>query len=168
VTSGPSSTESKVVVVVFDSLERRNVRTEAVRYGLELALRTESSLALLLVLPHETETAGVDSQASETRRRDGQAMAEELVQAAHGADLPVATALRLGDPSSELMKFLASLHTVTALVWGGKGLLSRQKGHWLTRIRGRLGVPVVVPSLRQGAEPHWHDAPSRVPDKEKR
>ncbi len=164
-----STDEAKVVVVLFDSIDRHDLRAEAVPYGLELARRTGSSLALLLLLPHDTAIqAPDDSEVAEASRQDGEAMAAELVQGTHGADLPVATALRLGDPSSELMKFLAGLHTVTAIVWGGQGNPAPGRDHWLARIRDRLGVPVVVPSLRRGTETHWHNAPSRVPDKERR
>jgi len=63
--------------------------------------------------------------------------------------------VRQGDPSSEVLKYLAEHQPFQAVVWGGNETFVRRKGtpvrtHWLERIRDQLDCTLVVPSLRRG------------------
>lgn len=144
---GPGRAAS--VVVLFECLE---ARSEAIQYAVELSARIGSALVLLVLL--RLEAAGV-------RRAHGAEGVEESVAEAFAPHLrrarnlgvPVEALLRVGDPYSELTKYLAETRTVHTIVWAGDRAALIQKPrkeqlHWLARIRDTVDIPVVIPSLR--------------------
>jgi nucleotide-binding universal stress UspA family protein len=132
------------VMVLADSL---SMREEAVQYSIELAKRMDYSLTLLVLLPLDSEEAA-HARDLETHAREALGWP---VDSARRAGVQVEVEIRLGDPSSELMKFLASSRSVQTIVWGGTpglGNLKRRKGHWLFRMKDMLEYPVVIPSIK--------------------
>ncbi len=139
------------VVLIFDDL---SVRDEALHYAVELASRMSSDLVLLMLLPFEKKppayvAPGFGAHA-ETPAREAFA---PHVEVARKAGVTAVTELRRGEPSSELMKFLAETKAVQAIVWGGEQKAidtraKREKRHWLARMRDVVELPVVVPSLK--------------------
>jgi len=68
-------------------------------------------------------------------------------------DVSTQIIVRIGDPQSELMKFLAESSAIQTIVWGGRPDLvdsgARQKQpHWLVKTKGLVECPIVVPSLK--------------------
>ncbi len=68
-------------------------------------------------------------------------------------DVSMQIVVKIGDPQSELMKFLAESSTIQTIVWGGRPDLvdsgARQKQtHWLVKTKGLVECPIVVPSLK--------------------
>jgi len=139
------------VVLVFDELQPR---PEALQYSMELARRMRCTLVLLMLLPHDWVEA--------PRSVSGTAIAQpapvdELfaptVEAGRTAGLEVEALLRTGDPSSELLKYLAETRPIRTIVWGGRreAVERRERGrrpHWFVRMRSRVEAPVVVPTLK--------------------
>ena len=71
-----------------------------------------------------------------------------------GSGIEAVGALRQGDPSSELLKYLAEYEPFQAVVWGGNEEFLRHsrtpiRSHWLERVREQLDCPLVVPSLKR-------------------
>jgi len=131
-------------MVLFDSL---SVRPEAVQYSIQLAKRMEYSLIILVLLAlHSQEAEGTQDfnlRIKETLRG--------LLYAAGQAGVQVEAEVRMGNPSSELMKFLARSRSVQTIVWGGPqelGGQKRVKDHWLMRMKDGLGCPIVIPARK--------------------
>ncbi len=137
------------VVLLFDHL---HARTEAIRYGVEFSARMESVLVLLMLLHLDGEGAGSNQGNGHLSASVEQAFAPHVAMARR-AGVPVELILRVGDPFSEFMKYLAETRTVHTIVWAGdrKVLHQKQRGespHWLVRIRDAVDLPVVSPSRK--------------------
>lgn len=133
------------VMVLFDSL---SVREEAVQYSIELAKRMDYALVILVLLALDSEDV---KYANDFEVRAREALEGPLMSAGQ-AGIPVEAEIRMGDPASELMKFLAGSRSVdTIIIWGGfrdVGTTRLNKAHWLTRMKDVLECPVVVPSRK--------------------
>jgi nucleotide-binding universal stress UspA family protein len=136
------------IMLVYDELAPTR---EALQYSVELARRMGSTLVLLMLLADGDAgriLAGRDlSDRIEGAAEDSFA---PCVERARAAEVPVENELRVGDPSSELMKFLAETRPVHTIVWGGDGEAVRRKArtarrHWFARMRDRVELPIVVP-----------------------
>ncbi|MFW6080889.1 MAG: universal stress protein [Desulfosalsimonas sp.] len=132
------------IMVIFDSLQ---IRKEALQYAIELAKRTDCSvMSLVLLDPSEQKIAGPETYEIRSRQT-----VHELTAPVREAGLLGEAEIRTGNPSSELMKFLADCRSPRAIVWGGVSGVDgsrRQRDHWLGRVKDRLGCPVVVPALK--------------------
>jgi len=131
-------------MVLFDSL---SVRPEAVQYSIELAKRMEYSLVILVLLALHSQEA---DQVQDFNLRINETL-RELLYAAGQSGLQVEAEVRMGNPSSELMKFLARSRSVQTIVWGGPPELAgrkRSKDHWLMRMKDGLGCPIVIPARK--------------------
>jgi nucleotide-binding universal stress UspA family protein len=132
------------IMVLFDSL---SVRKEALEYAIELARRTDSSLVSLFLI----DSSGMEPDGAPDWEIQGQQIVGEVEQRVRRAGLEADAEIRTGNPSSELMKFLADYRSPRAIVWGGKFSADgtkRHRDHWLSRIKDRLGCPVVVPARK--------------------
>ena len=131
-------------MVLFDSL---SVREDAVQYSIELAKRMDYSLVILVVLALDSDDVGYPDD-FEVRVREA---LEGPMMSAEQAGISVEAEIRVGDPTSELMKFLAGLRSVDTIIWGGHldvGTPRLNKAHWFTRMKDTLECPVVVPSRK--------------------
>ena len=132
---------SSKALVLFDSMY---VREEVVQYSIELAKRMDYALVILILLALDSEDAKYAND-FEMRARE---TLEGPMMSAGQADIPVEAEIRMGDPASELMKFLAGSRSVDTIIWGGIRDVRLNKGHWLTRMKDMLDCPVVVPSRK--------------------
>jgi len=136
-------------LLLVDSLEPQ---AATVVYATELALRTGASLVALVLLPFSAAADDVARASEESLLVAGLRQALRQARArADGASLEVEAQVRLGDPPSELVKFLAAATDVRTLVWGGatEGLDRPTSKHWLAKIRPALGCPVVLPRRKR-------------------
>jgi len=138
-------------VVLFDSLF---VRDEAVHYSVELAGRTDSGLIFLLLLPLKSEEwnpAGEPGdEPLETQIKN---LLIRHMSAARKKDISVEAVVRVGNPPSELMKFLAGARMIQTIVWGGRGDLTdpkvrKRRAHWLIKMKDLIECPLVIPSVK--------------------
>jgi hypothetical protein len=146
---------SRKILILLDSPK---VRGEVTTYSVELARRMGARLYLLMLLRWESSLR--DGPSSPTARTDRDTVCEqgELVLKAcldeiQGFGVEAVGAVRQGDPSSELLKFLAENEPFQAVVWGGNEAFLRRRRtpvrtHWLERIREQLDCTLVVPSLK--------------------
>jgi hypothetical protein len=77
--------------------------------------------------------------------------AAELLSQASAAFLQqgieVSSAIRVGEPGQELLKFLADRPPVQAIIWAGSTELPG-KGHWITRVAGNMECPLLTVSKK--------------------
>lgn len=134
------------IMVLFDS---PSVRREAVQYSIELAKRMDSSLVLLVLIPFELSEKtpdGIESilqlgaRAKETLQRH--------IAIIQSVGIPAEAAVRIGNPRSELVKFLAESGGVQTIVWGGKPDRVNKKAHWLPPMKDIVKCTVVVPLMK--------------------
>ncbi len=134
---------STQILVLFEGW---SASEEAVRYAHALAQRIDGKLILLLLLhadkPYTKEAAALTTRC--------QAFLRDQVD---GFDDAVETErhVRIGDPWSEFCKFAATAGRFHMAVWAsGTGLVNGRPvaSHWVSRIQGELGCPVVTAHRR--------------------
>jgi hypothetical protein len=144
------------ILILLDS---PRVRSEVTSYSVELARRMDAELHLLMLLrwedlpPDGASSGETDSKGTETRK-EGEGVVKDCMDEIRDCGIEAAGAVRQGDPSSELLKYLAEHQPFQAVVWGGNEayLRSRRRPvrtHWLERMREQLDCTLVVPSLKK-------------------
>lgn len=140
------------ILVVF---ENQKILPEALLYAREFAIRIDAKVTLLMVVPMLFEGRTVISPKRNTIRnieiRAGELLSDSLHHFIEQG-IEVNSALRLGDPAQELMKFLADRPPFQSIIWGsGDDLPDRGKGmqrHWISRVVGSLECPLLTVSKR--------------------
>jgi hypothetical protein len=135
------------ILIVFDDLK---TCPEALTYGREFALRMDARTTLLMLVP--MRFAGrtlLGSQRSVLSRIEERAA--HLLTHASAAFLQqgieVSSAIRVGEPGQELLKFLADRPPVQAIIWGS-GTDLPGKGHWMARVAGNMECPLLTVSRK--------------------
>jgi len=139
---------ARKILVLMDEI---TVRHEVIEYSLELAKRMGSSLILLLLLAYGSDDIfkieSGDSKDFNTAFKD---KILDYMEEIHTEGIDVEAEVRIGDPSSELLKFLAETGTIETVVWGGQNSIGdkkemQKKSHWLHKIRNSVECPIVFP-----------------------
>jgi hypothetical protein len=144
---------------ILINLDSPRVRSEVTTYSVELARRMEATLHLLMLLrweaspPNGASSPETGSKGGEARKQ-AEAVVNDCIDEIRGCGVEAAGALRQGDPSSELLKYLAEHQPFQAVVWGGNETFLRRRRtpvrtHWLERMRDQLDCALVVPSLKR-------------------
>ena len=138
----------KNILVIF---ENEKVCDHAVKYSSELAHRMDSDVAFLMLMEMSfPNRLSIDSkrksiQKIETRISKilGEISSELLKQG-----IPVSVAIRVGDASQELLKFLAERPAFQAVIWGSDEIIPDaahgRKSHWLTKVADTLECPLIA------------------------
>lgn len=137
------------IMALFDSA---SIRRESLQYSIELAKRMNSNLILLLILPFGEMTNpfnGIEPMIK--RGLNAQEKLEKHVEAIRKAGIPVETAVRIGNPRSELVKYLAEAGRFEIIVWGGGPDLIKRRDHWLAKMKDILECPVITPFIKTDA-----------------
>ncbi|MFH1434438.1 MAG: universal stress protein [Pseudomonadota bacterium] len=124
------------IMVLFDALP---VLDEAARYAIDLAERMDCGLIFLFIHPPDTSDSGPAGSHECGRAGSTGGLRHALkkhVEAAGRAGVPLEAEVRIGDPVSELMKFLAGSGAINTIVWAGMRdpAVVRGRGsgcHWL-------------------------------------
>jgi Universal stress protein family len=141
------------IMVLFDSAA---IRRESLQYSIELAKRMNSNLTLLVILPFEVSRSA--SNGIEPMIKRGAHAEESLkkqIEPIKNAGIAVETAVRIGNPRSELVKHVAEAGRFETIVWGAKPDLMKRKDHWLVRMKDILECPVVTPFIKNDANPKY-------------
>ena len=139
---------TSTILILLDEI---SVRQEVIEYSLELAKRMESSLILLLLLAYGTdEIAKIENGNTKDFNTAIKDKILSYMEKIHTEGIKVEAEVRVGDPSSELLKFLAKIGSIETIVWGGKNNVSNtkethKKSHWLHKIRSLVKCPIVFP-----------------------
>lgn len=135
------------IIIVFDDLK---TCPEALIYGREFASRMDARTTLLMLVPMRfAGRTRLVSQRSVLNRIEGRA-ADLLAHASTPflrQGLEVSSAIRVGDPGQELIKFLADRPPVQAVIWGSSTGLPGQ-AHWISRATGNMECPLLTVSRK--------------------
>ncbi len=144
------------ILLVFENEE---ILPEALIYARELAMRIDAKVTLLMIEPMSFAGRTVIGPKRNTIRnienRVGKLLSDCL-QTFIQKGIEVNSALKIGDPAQELMKFLADRPPFQSIVWGsGHELPDKGKGttrHWMSRVVGSLECPLLTVSKREHRE----------------
>jgi hypothetical protein len=130
------------VLIVFDEFR---VRDDSLRKAIELAKRLDCCLSAL-VLP--------GGDAHDDPRAE--ACLDAIREACRAAGVYVQPELVDGDPSSALLKYLATHPPFRAVVWGGDELVvsTHPYGggrHWFGSVRRQIRCPLVTAASSRGS-----------------
>lgn len=140
------------ILVIF---ENQKILPEALVYTREFAMRIDAKVTLLMIVPMLFAGRIAISPKRNTIRnieiKAGEILSDSL-QYFIQQGIEVNSALKLGDPAQELMKFLADRPPFQSIIWGsGHDLPDRGKGtqrHWISKIVGSLECPLLTVSKR--------------------
>lgn len=138
----------KDILVIF---ENEKVCDHAIKYSCELAHRMDSNVTFLMLIGMTFPSRlSIDSKRKAIKKIESRIsrilgdMSSELLK----QGIPVSVALRVGDPSQELLKFLAEKPSFQTVIWGSEEKLpySRQghRSHWLAKVADILECPLIV------------------------
>ena len=137
------------IMVLFDSA---SIRRECLQYSIELAKRMNSNLILLVILPFEVcTTASNGIQPMIERGVQAKESLKKHVETIRNAGISVEAAVRIGNPRSELVKYLAEAGRFEIIVWGARPDLMKRKDNWLVQMKDVLECPVVTPFIKNDA-----------------
>jgi nucleotide-binding universal stress UspA family protein len=141
------------ILVIF---ENEKVCDHAVKYACELAHRMDSDVTFLMLMEMAfPNRLSIDSKRKAIRKIESRIgkilgdMSSELLK----QGIPVSVALRVGDASQELLKFLAERPSFQTVIWGsGEKLPYMDQGrrtHWLARVADILEGPLIAVSSQK-------------------
>lgn len=137
------------IILLFDS---GSMRRESLQYSIELAKRMNSDLVLLVIISFEGgRNASNRIEPLLKRGQQAKASLREHTETIKNAGISVETAVRIGNPRSEFVKYLAESGRFEIIVWGGDPNLMKKKDHWLARMKDILESPVVTPFIKTNA-----------------
>ncbi|MGD2097327.1 MAG: universal stress protein [Desulfobacterales bacterium] len=137
------------IMVLFDSA---TIRRESLQYAIALAKRTNSDLSLLVILPFEVgKTASDGIRPMLERGLQAKEALKKHAETIRNADIAAETTVRIGNPRSELVKYLAETGRFEIIIWGAKPDLMKSKDHWLVQMKTTLGCQVVTPFKKNEA-----------------
>lgn len=143
------------ILVLF---EDENIYPDAVNYAREFALRIDARVSFLMLVSisfARSEILGAKRHLiKELESRSGKLLARFSTPFIQNG-IEISSALKIGDPAQELLKYLAERPPFQAIVWGsgskapfgGKG--GKQVGHWLPSIAGSLECPLLTITKKQ-------------------
>jgi len=134
------------IMLLFDSV---SIRRESLQYSIELAKRMNSNLTLLVILPFEVCTTASNGIRPMIKRGvQAQESLKDHIEVIRNAGLSVESAVRIGNPRSELLKYVAEAGRFETIIWGARPDLMKKKDHWLVRMQDTLECPVVTPFIK--------------------
>ena len=140
------------ILVVF---ENEKICPSALTSARELALRMDSQVTFLMLVDMPFQgTAFLGSKRNAFTHLE-QRTAEKLSGFSSEflkVGIEVSIALRVGEPSQELLKFLAGRPAFQAIVWGSDEVLpdksNFRRDHWVNKIAKTLECPLLTVSSK--------------------
>ncbi len=140
------------LLVIF---ENEQVFPDALTYAREFAMRIDARVAFLMLVSMSfvgSDLLGVKRNALRKIEASSGRLLAELSETFIRSGLETSSALKIGDPAQELLKFLADRPPFQAIVWGsdqnlpftGKGA----RAHWLQRVTVSLECPLLTITRR--------------------
>ncbi|RJR26651.1 MAG: universal stress protein [Desulfobacteraceae bacterium] len=136
------------LLVIF---ENEKVCPQALDFAMGLALRMDSEVTLLMLMEMAFLEKSLLGAKRATLMEMEKRMAKKLSQWGNEflkKGITLSTAIRVGSPPEEFLKFLAERPPFQSIVWGSGEDLQESgqaaKIHWLSRVAGNLECPVVT------------------------
>lgn len=136
--------------------ENEEIFPEAVVYARQFAMRTDAKVSLLMIVPMSFVGRNAIGPKRDTIRNIEIRMGKLLsgcLQTFIQDGIEVNSALRIGDPAQELMKFLADRPPFQSIIWGsGHDLPDKGRGtqrHWMSKVVGSLECPLLTISKKE-------------------
>jgi len=140
------------VLIIF---ENEQVFSGALTYAREYAMRTESRVSFLMLVSMSFSThdfMGAKRNILQKIEAKAGRLLAELTETFIQKGVETSSALRIGDPSQEVLKFLADRPSFQAIVWGsGEDLPASCKKavkHWICDLAENLECPLLTVSKR--------------------
>ena len=140
------------ILIIF---ENEQVFPGALTYAREYAMRTESRVTFLMLVAMSfsaRDFLGAKRNALQKIEAKAGKLLAELTETFIQKGLETISALRIGDPSQELLKFLADRPSFQAIIWGsGEDLPFAGKitgKHWLCNLAVSLECPLLTVTRR--------------------
>ena len=140
------------ILLVF---EEELILPEALVYVRKFAMRIDAKVTLLIIVPMSFVGRTLIGPKRNTIRNIEIRMGKRLSECLEPfirEGIEVNSALKIGDPAQELMKFLADRPPFQSIVWGsGQELPDKGRGpgrHWITKVMGNLECPLLTVSRR--------------------
>jgi hypothetical protein len=138
----------KNILIIF---ENEKVSDHAVKYSCELAHRMDSDVTFLMLMEMSfPNRLSIDSKRKAIIKLESRIskiladMSSELLK----QGIPVSVAIRVGDASQELLKFLAERPSFQTVIWGSDEVLPYtshgRKTHWLAKVADTLECPLIA------------------------
>ncbi|WP_300464622.1 universal stress protein [Desulfobacula sp.] len=140
------------VLIVF---ENEQVFSGALTYAREYAARSDARVTFLMLVAMSFSCfdfpGAKRKMLQEIETKTGKLLAE-LTETFIQKSLETCAVMRIGDPSQELLKFLADRPSFQAIIWGsGEDLPftgSAKKKHWLCHLSRHLECPLLTVTRR--------------------
>jgi len=140
------------LLIIF---ENEMIFPGALTYAREYAMRTEARVSFLMLVTMSFSIRDfMGAKRNALRKIEAKAgkLLAELTETFIQKGLETRSALRIGDPAQELLKFLADRPSFQAIVWGsGEDLPSACKksgNHWLCGLAENLECPLLTVTKR--------------------
>ncbi|ACN13825.1 hypothetical protein HRM2_07110 [Desulforapulum autotrophicum HRM2] len=141
------------ILLVF---ENEKILSEALVYARRFAKRIDSTVTLLIIVPMSFAGRTAITPKRNTIRnielRMGKRLSESL-QPFIQEGIEVNSALRIGNPAQEMLKFLADRPPFQSIIWGsGHDLPDKGRGsrrHWISQVMGSLECPLLTVSRKE-------------------
>ena len=133
----------KDILIIFDN---QKVCPEALDYGRQFALRMDDRVTFLQLIPATVRGYPMPGSTRDTRNHVESRAAKLLDRYSETFiqyGIEVSSAYRVGEPSQELLKFLADRPPFQAIIWGSSPDLPG-KSHWLSRVSANLQCPLLT------------------------
>jgi len=140
------------LLVIF---EKEQVFPDALHYAREFALRINAGVTFLMLVHMSFSGSNLLGVKRHDLKKTGlrvNRLLEEYSAPFIASGLKITSAVRIGDPAHELLKFLADRPPFKLIIWGSSQDLPfafRSSGkHWLGRITKSLECPLVTVKKR--------------------
>ena len=146
------------ILVIF---ENEKVCDQAFTYSCELARRMDSEVTLLMLMEMTfQDRAFLNSKRKAIKRLESRigktlgSLSSEFLK----EGISVSAALRVGEASQELLKFMAERPPFQAVIWGSSGEMPdigpSRRAHWLGKVADSLECPLLAVSSQATSEKH--------------
>lgn len=136
------------LLIIF---ENEQIFSGALTYAREFAARTDAKVTFLMLVAMSFSSfdfPGAKRKSLQKIETKAGRLLAQLTESFIQKSIETSAALRIGDPSQELLKFLADRPSFQSIIWGSSEDLpfaDRKKGkHWLCHLAGNLECPLLT------------------------
>lgn len=146
--------QSGYVLLLFEDMD---IKIEVIDYAIKLIKRIDMNIKVLLLLKLDfmIRNGGKEDliRIQELKTKGEHALAPYIDICKH-QNIHIRSTVMVGDPASELLKFIAQHRTLHSVIWGGEHEIFsltkwRLQNHWMAQIKDKLGCPLIIPPRKE-------------------